>query len=84
MLAPNYRYVLRSTARFWAHRSALDKEYATRALDAIWASDVVRVDPWVQAAEVAVAKYLWPWTPRWGTKAGCKAHSQARTQPCSV
>jgi len=68
-LAPNDRYVLRSATRFWAHRSKPGDEQVLRALEAIWASDVVRVDPWVQAAEVAVANIIGR-TPRWGVKTG--------------
>ena len=68
-LAPNDRYVLRSATRFWAHRSKPGDEQVLRALEAIWASDVVRVDPWVQAAEVAAASIIGR-TPRWGVKTG--------------
>jgi hypothetical protein len=67
--APNDRYVLRSAARFWAHLSKSNDAQVTRALDAIWASDIVRVDPWVQAAEVAIASICGK-TPRWGVKTG--------------
>jgi tetratricopeptide (TPR) repeat protein len=49
-LAPNNRYVLRSTVRFWVHYG--DKE---RALHTLWRTDALRFDPWLQAAEVAVA-----------------------------
>jgi Flp pilus assembly protein TadD len=61
--SPNDRYILRSAARFWSH----DGDHQ-RALDAIWASDVVRVDPWVQAVEASVASICGK-TPRWATKA---------------
>lgn len=67
--APNDRYVLRSAARFWAHRSKRGDEQVNRALEVIWASDVVRVDPWVQAAEVSVANICGK-TPRWGVRTG--------------
>src|ERR1043166_9266423 len=49
-LAPNTRYVLRSAVRFWVHSG--DKE---RALETLWRSESLRFDPWLQAAEVAVA-----------------------------
>jgi tetratricopeptide (TPR) repeat protein len=49
-LAPNNRYVLRSAVRFWVHSG--DKE---RALEALWRAEALHLDPWLQAAEVAVA-----------------------------
>jgi tetratricopeptide (TPR) repeat protein len=61
-LAPNDRYILRSATRFWASHSMSE-----RALEAIWASDVVRIDPWVQAAEVAAAT-MCDRSPRWAAK----------------
>jgi hypothetical protein len=67
--APNDRYVLRSAARFWAHRSAPGDEQVERALKVIWASDAVRGDPWVQAAEVALANICQK-TPRYAVKTG--------------
>jgi tetratricopeptide (TPR) repeat protein len=67
--APNDRYVLRSAARFWAHRSSPGDEQVERALKVIWASDVVRGDPWVQAAEVALANICRK-TPRYAMKTG--------------
>ena len=78
-LAPNDRYVLRSAARFWAHRSKSDTEYATRALEVIWASDAVRFDPWVQAAEVSVANICGR-TPRWGVRAEPAAEAERVTE----
>ncbi len=70
-LAPNDRFILRSAVRFWTHRSRLGDEQVLRALEVIWASDAVRVDPWVQAAEVSVANICGK-TPRWGARAGKK------------
>lgn len=63
--APNDRYVLRSAARFFEHESV--REDAEISLKAIWASDSVRHDPWVQAAELAVAG-ICEKPPRWAVK----------------
>lgn len=60
--APDNRYILRSSARFFLHSS--EKE---RALHTVQNSDAVRSDPWIQAAEVAVCTLL-DKSPRWGAK----------------
>lgn len=65
LVAPNDRYVLRCCARFFSldHVEKDDE----RSLDAIWSSDIVRTDPWVQAAEITVAR-LCGRTPKWAIK----------------
>lgn len=62
-LAPENRYVLRSATRLFTHLDSPDE-----AMEAIWRSDAVRHDPWIQAAEVAVADQLEK-TPKWAGKA---------------
>ncbi len=49
-LAPANRFVLRSAARFFLHEG--DKE---RALSVLAKSDIIRIDPWVMASEIAIA-----------------------------
>jgi len=64
--APNDRYILRSAVNFFADRSV--KGDAPMVARAIATSDVVRHDPWVQAAEIAAANICGQ-TPRWALKA---------------
>lgn len=64
--APNDRYVLRSAANFFAHKGV--REDADLMFRAITSSDAVRVDPWVQAAEIAVANVC-NRTPKWAVRA---------------
>ncbi|MCW2366575.1 tetratricopeptide (TPR) repeat protein [Sphingobium sp. B7D2B] len=61
-LAPDNRFVLRSAAQLF--ESLRDPE---RALAYIWRSDAVKGDPWVQAAEIALADRC-DKSPRHGTK----------------
>ena len=49
-LAPNNRFVLRAASRLYVHQDDLD-----RAHDILRRTKVVRHDPWVLAAEIAVA-----------------------------
>lgn len=62
MLNPDNRFVLRCASRLFTHLG--DHE---RALHILWASNSVRYDPWVQAAEVAVADQM-NRASRWGHK----------------
>jgi tetratricopeptide (TPR) repeat protein len=64
--APNDRYVLRSAANFFSHKSVRD--HAGLIFEAITSSDVVRLDPWVQAAEIAVANICGR-SPKWALRA---------------
>jgi tetratricopeptide (TPR) repeat protein len=64
--APNDRYVLRSAANFFAHKGV--KEHADLMFRAISSSDAVRVDPWVQAAEIAIANVC-NRSPKWAVRA---------------
>lgn len=59
--APNSRFVLRSATQLFVMMNSSD-----RALATIWRSDAVRSDPWVQAAEVAVADAC-NLSPKFGT-----------------
>lgn len=61
-LTPDDRYVLRSAAQFYTHIGAPEE-----GLELIWRSDAVRYDPWVQAAEVAVADSA-DRTPKWALR----------------
>lgn len=70
-LLPDNRYVLRSATRLFTHLNEPE-----RAMDAISRSEAVRHDPWIQAAEVAVADQLEK-SPRWAGKAR-KALSDGR------
>ncbi|MCC2978890.1 hypothetical protein [Sphingomonas sp. IC4-52] len=60
--APDNRFVLRSAAQLFATTSE-----PQRGLDLLWRSDAVRSDPWVQAAEVALADLVGR-GPRYGSK----------------
>ena len=52
-IAPENRYILRSTARFFWHSNENDK-----ALDILRNSDSLRHDPWLQASEVAFCSLM--------------------------
>jgi len=65
-LAPDDRYILRSCAQLFTHRGEPE-----RALEVIWQSTSVRQDPWIQAAEVAVADASGR-SPRWAQKQRAK------------
>ncbi len=60
--APDNRYILRSSARFFLHSTEQEQ-----ALRIVQNSDSVRSDPWIQAAEVAICTLL-DKSPRWGAK----------------
>lgn len=61
-ISPDNRFVLRSAAQLFATIS--DPE---RGLKLLWRSEAVRSDPWVQAAEVALADAIGT-SPRHGAK----------------
>lgn len=61
-IAPDNRFVLRSAAQLFATVAQ-----AERGLHLLWRSDAVRADPWVQAAEVALADAVNK-SPRYGSK----------------
>lgn len=71
-LEPDSRYILRCAARFYTHIGEPD-----RALELLWKSDSIRSDPWVQAAEVAVADLL-NRAPRWGNRSIKKFLTEGR------
>lgn len=55
-LAPENRFVLRSASRLYLHLNQPDKEeYGRIAHDILRKSDRVKRDPWILAAEIAVA-----------------------------
>jgi tetratricopeptide (TPR) repeat protein len=60
-ISPNNRFVLRNAAQLFQGLAEAD-----RALYHIWRSDAVRADPWVQAAEVALADRC-ERSPKFGT-----------------
>ena len=60
--APDERFILRCAARYFVHANQ-----AAEGLKALWKSSVIRTDPWVQAAELALSN-LCKQSPRWGTK----------------
>ena len=64
--APNDRYVLRSAANFFSYKAV--RQDAGLISQAIANSDVVRRDPWVQAAEIAVANICGQ-SPKWALRA---------------
>jgi len=61
-LAPENRYVLRGNAQLFTHLGVPE-----RALEVIWRSNAVRHDPWIQAAEAAVADAAGR-SPKWAHK----------------
>lgn len=61
-IAPDNRFVLRSAAQLFA-----TTQEAQHGLDLLWRSDAVKSDPWVQAAEVALADSV-DRGPRYGSK----------------
>lgn len=52
-ISPNNRHILRSFARFMVH---VDRPES--ALERLWQSSVIRTDPWVQAAEIAISEHV--------------------------
>ena len=61
MLAPDSRFVLRSASRLYVHLGQSDRAY-----DILHRSPATRNDPWLRAAEIAVAELANKAPPRWG------------------
>lgn len=61
-VAPNNRFVLRSAARYFSHLA--DHH---RALETLWQSEAVKVDPLLQSAEIATAQAAGR-SPKWATR----------------